>query len=363
MKKRIAWITPEGYIDTDFYIVPLLCEAFDIDWFIIYKDNIPYQKEMEGVKDIKGLTILPYQQTARFRSLKTAFSDIKLFYRIRSSKYDIVYAGMFGFPYFHLFSSLMLNRNRVVIAAHNVNTPKGAVNYRSAKAYASFVLSTFRNFHTFSCSQYDLLLNMHPGKNVLMAPFLLKDYGQPTIGKPNLITFLAFGNIRDYKRIDVLIKAAQNTFEQTEKLFRVIIAGKCDDWLKYQKLIKYPRLFDLRIGRVENEDIPNLFGESHYFVTPYQDIAQSGSVIVGINYECPVIASDLEAFREYVSDGKTGYLIKPANEEDLTKVMTKIVSSNNADYAEMVGEIKELKLHDFNPQNIVAKYVEFLNKL
>jgi hypothetical protein len=41
MKKRIAWITPSAYMDTDFYIVPLLCDAFDIDWFILYRQRLP----------------------------------------------------------------------------------------------------------------------------------------------------------------------------------------------------------------------------------------------------------------------------------------------------------------------------------
>ena len=122
-------------------------------------------------------------------------------------------------------------------------------------------------------------------------------------------------------------------------------------------------MFDLRIKRVENEDIPNLFGESHYFVTPYQDIAQSGSVIVGINYDCPIIASNLEAFKEYVVDGKTGYLIKPADEEDLARVMTKIVSEKNADYNRMVEEIKGMKQCNFNTQTILNKYIQFFDSL
>ena len=42
---------------------------------------------------------------------------------------------MFGFPYFHIISSILLNKQKVIIAAHNVNTPKGAVNYHYAKAY------------------------------------------------------------------------------------------------------------------------------------------------------------------------------------------------------------------------------------
>ena len=361
--KRIAWITPESYLDTDFYVVPLLCKEFQIDWFIIYKDKFPYQREIKDLGKIDNLAIHPYQQKYRLRSIQTAFSDMKLFLRIKREQYDIVYAGMFGFPYFHLLSSLILKREKMVIAAHNVNTPKGAINYKWAKLYANYVLSVFKNFQTFSVSQHDLLLQMHPKKNVLMTPFLLKDYGMPTNEKSNHITFLTFGNIRDYKRIDVLIQAAQNTFEQTGKAFRVIIAGSCNDWDRYQKLLKYPELFDLRIGRVENEDIPNLFGESHYFVTPYQDIAQSGSVVVGINYDCPIIASDLEAFREYIKDGETGFLIKPADVKELTKVMTKIVESNNACYEDLKEGVAKMKERDFAPHSIANKYISFFNNI
>ena len=196
-----------------------------------------------------------------------------------------------------------------------------------------------------------------------MAPFLLKDYGNPTNNKSKVITFLSFGNIRDYKRIDVLINAAQNAYDKTKKLFKVIIAGNCDNWVKYQSLIRYPQLFDLRIGRVENDDIPNLFGESHYFVTPYQDIAQSGSVIVGINYECPIIASDLEAFREYVKDGETGWLIRPADVDDLTTVMVDILDTDNADYEKMRNRVRKIKVTEFNTQVIIHKYIAFFDSL
>lgn len=361
--KKIAWITPSAYMDTDYYIVPLLCKYYHIDWFILYKDNVPYDKELYNLNGTDNLAINLYEQASRQRSLKTALSDIKLFWHIKKKKYDIIYAGMFGFPFFHVLSALILNRNKVVIAAHNVNTPKGASNYWFAKAYASYVLSVFKNFQTFSESQRKLLLQMHPHKKVLMAPFLLKNYGNSTNKKSEVITFLSFGNIRDYKRIDVLINAAQNAFDKTKILFKVIIAGKCDNWARYQAIIKYPQLFDLRIGRVENDDIPNLFGESHYFVTPYQDIAQSGSVIVAINYECPVIASNLEAFREYVTDGETGYLIKPADVEALTAVMVSILDTNNANYENMRNRIRRIKETDFNSQAIINKYITFFDKL
>lgn len=108
-------------MDTDFYIVPLLCEYYHIDWFILYKDKIPYEKELK-LNGTDNLSINLYKQAFRQRSLKTAFSDIKLFLHIKKEKYDITYAGMFGFPFFHVLSALILNRNKVVIAAHVNNS-------------------------------------------------------------------------------------------------------------------------------------------------------------------------------------------------------------------------------------------------
>lgn len=361
--KKNCWITPECFLDTDYYIIPFLCKYFNIEWYVLYKDSIPNKKELEKLDSISNLKIIFYRQEFRMRSIKTLFSDYTLFKTINRKGYDIVYAGMAGFPYFHLLSAIMLKRSKVVIAAHNVNTPKGAVNYLGAKIYATFVLNTFKNFHTFSLSQHDLLLSLHPSKNVLMAPFMLKDYGIPTVQKHGLTTFLAFGNIREYKRIDVLINASQDAYERTNKKFRVIIAGSCSEWEKYQKLIKYPDLFDLRIHRVENKDIPNLFGESHYFVTPYQDIAQSGSVIVAINYDCPIISSDLEAFREYIHNNQTGFLFKPADVEDLTGIITNILLTENADYERLRNNIIKVKEKEFSPNTITMLYKNFFDSL
>ena len=38
-------------------------------------------------------------------------------------------------------------------------------------------------------------------------------------------------------------------------------------------LKKYPEIFELHIKRIPNEDVANLFAQSHYFVMPYQDIS------------------------------------------------------------------------------------------
>ena len=203
---------------------------------------------------------------------------------------------------------------------------------------------------------------MIPNKRVFYAPFILKDYGSATINRTdNRLTFLNFGNIRPYKRIDVLIEAVQRVYEKTKIATRVILAGKCDDWETYDKLIRYPEVFDLRIHRIDNNDIPDLFAEADYFVAPYQDIAQSGSSVVAVNYGIPLIASRLPAFEEFVEDKITGRLIEPANVDSLEAVIREIVESNNAGYDEMVDHLIHKRENLFSTESVVNRYREFID--
>ena len=228
--------------------------------------------------------------------------------------------------------------------------------------YNSLAIRAFQYYQTFSDDQYQLLKSLIPNKRVFYAPFILKDYGSAKIKRTdNRLTFLNFGNIRPYKRIDVLIEAAQRVYENTKVSMRVIIAGKCEDWESYAKLIRYPELFDLRIRRIDNNDIPDLFAEADYFVAPYQDIAQSGSSVVAVNYGIPLIASRLPAFEEYVEDKVTGRLIEPANVDSLETVIRDIVESNNAGYDEMVDHLIHKREELFSTESVVKRYREFID--
>lgn len=268
---------------------------------------------------------------------------------------------MSGYPYFTPLVYAILGSRRSVIAAHNVTTPKGVKNYRLAQLYTWFTLKAFRNFQTFSINQYDILKQKYPNKKVFYSPFILKDYGQSDAQPGDTTTFLSFGYIRDYKRIDVLIQAAEKAYAEIQKPFLVKIAGKCEDWEKYQKLIKTPSLFDLQIESIPNSEIPHLFGRSHYFVTPYQDIAQSGSLIVGINYEKPIIASDLDSFREYIHEGQNGYLMKPASIDDLARIIKHIVLNHNEIYPALHEGMKQTK-EEFNEEKIARRYIQFFQE-
>ena len=363
---RIVWITFNAFIDTDYYIVKELMKYYDIEWHVIRSENdaFEYVDKMEALEGTEGINVSLHVCGKRLRKLSCAFYYYHMLSQIRKIKPDLLYTSLAGAPYFIPILSCITSTKKTILAIHNVHVPKGGSASSFFRLYNKYAISCFYNFQTFSKSQYQALKNIVPNKNVFYAPFILKDYGPPHKKRvSNKITFLNFGNIRPYKRIDVLIEAAQAAYEQLGIEFRVLIAGKCNNWDEYERMIKYPDLFDIRLGRINNDDIPDLFNESDYFVAPYQDIAQSGSSVIAINYNKPIIASKLPAFQEYIEDGKTGFLIQPADINSLKEVIEFVLHNHSVKYSEMVENIIETKNKIFSTDTIIRKYRYFFDEV
>lgn len=360
-KKRIAWITVPSFLSTDRFIVPIMSEKYSIDWYIISRDNeqIDFENEIMDICSTKNINLLVERIHHRSISIHTIFEYNEILNRIKAEKYDLVYCIMIGIPYFMPLLRRKIGKNHVLVGIHNVHVPKGGSMYLPSKIYTNYTIHRFKYFQTFSESQKMALLQKSPKKYCEYVHFVLLDYGKPKIEKKNdLITFLSFGIIREYKRVDIIIQAAQKTFELTNVPFKVVIAGSCDEWEKYQKLIKYPELFELIIRRIENDEIPDLFAGCHYFLTPYQDIAQSGAAVVAVNYNLPIISSKLEAFMTYIKDGETGFLIEPANCDDLVNRMIYVLENHEKIYSELVNNISFMKEDKFSEKAIAGAYTE-----
>ncbi len=118
----------------------------------------------------------------------------------------------------------------------------------------------------------------------------------------------------------------------------------------YQPLIKYGDAFELDIRRIEESEIPKLFGESHYLVLPYKSVTQSGPLRIAYGYNVPVIASDLDGFKESVVEDVTGLLFSEGDIDSLYSVMRSTIENHPLMYDEIkrsqkryVDEISMLK--------------------
>lgn len=364
-KKRIAWITATCFLDTDIYIVPLMQKYFDVDWYILRKENekIDYTKELETLKNT--VSHFEYTMIGRRNSSPDALvCYIRFLRRIKKSNYDLIYTAMGNMPFYTPTLGLLINPKNVVLGIHNVTVVQGGSHPVLERFYNWFAINRFKNFHAYSKVQYEELRKRAKGKNVLYAPFLLKEYGKAKHTRTDRrITFLGYGNIRKYKRVDVLIDAAERVFAETKIPFRVIIAGTCDSWSEYQEHIIHPELFETKIGRIPNEDIPELFAEADYVVMPYESIAQSGAMMVAMNYEKPVLASRLKAFEEYIEDGKNGLFFSPADVDGLTEKMIFVLKNHKTIHPEFENNFIQIKETKFNTDQIVRNHKDYFEKV
>jgi glycosyltransferase involved in cell wall biosynthesis len=151
----------------------------------------------------------------------------------------------------------------------------------------------------------------------------------------NKIVLLAFGSVRDYKGIDILLEALKGL----EKNYMLLVAGesagvseKSPDY--YKRFIEESGIQDrvLWINRyISEEDIPEIFAVSDAIVLPYRKTfhAQSGVLNLAIGYERPCVVSDVGGLGETVREYNLGIVVEPENVEDLRRGIHNVFENMN----------------------------------
>lgn len=365
-RKSIAWVTGDSFFDCDAFIVPLLIKSYDIKWINIISKNPTFSNEalakqiMPKVKENISIFNLKY----RYRDMRIIFQYICIMIEIRKYNPDFIYINFQGFPYFIPILYILYGSDKVIFASHNTSTPEGAFNMNYMRLYQKTILFVFKFFQVFSQNQLEFGKINFPNKKFFLTSLSMKDYGTSTQKPPdNYIQFLFFGIIREYKRLDLLIKAACNVYESEKIFFKVIVAGKCADWEPYQKLIKYPEIFELHIQSIPDSKIPDLFASSHYFVLPYQDGTQSGAIQVAFNYGVPSIASDIKPFQEIIKNNVTGLLFKNNDLKSLENIIKGIVLGETISHKELKQNLSLFTEAKFSIDKIISNYEEMFRTI
>jgi glycosyltransferase involved in cell wall biosynthesis len=143
---------------------------------------------------------------------------------------------------------------------------------------------------------------------------------------------LFFGFIRQYKGLDVLLEAF-HIFAQNHPDASLLIVGESfyrkngeatarDIFLENWPPDDPVRSQIVWVDRyVPNEEVSRYFTAADLLVVPYLSVTQSAPLQVAYAFDKPVIASDLPAFRECVSNGESGYLFETGKASDLADKM------------------------------------------
>ena len=146
---------------------------------------------------------------------------------------------------------------------------------------------------------------------------------------------LFYGRIGPYKGLDYLLAAFQQICARKAD-YRLVIAGKPKEGAtKYFEGIQqrlngdatHSRVIQ-KIGYIPDEETELYFKAADVLVLPYTYVFQSGVLFLAYNFGLPVIATDVGSFGEDIVEGKTGFLCKASDANDLARTIEKYFESD-----------------------------------
>ncbi len=148
---------------------------------------------------------------------------------------------------------------------------------------------------------------------------------------PSAKGILFFGQIKDTKGLDLLIKALPKVASEVPNVL-LLIAGRPwrTTFARYERMLdelNVRRLCNLHIGFVPDENVANYYAAADVVALPYRRIYQSGVLLMAMTCGRPVVVSDLPGMTEVVKDGVNGYVFEEGSREDLARVLIRALQA------------------------------------
>lgn len=154
---------------------------------------------------------------------------------------------------------------------------------------------------------------------------------------------LFFGFIRDYKGLDLLMKAMSNS-EIYNSDIKLIVAGEFyTDSKPYLDLIDELRLKDkliLATDFIPDSKVNQYFSAADLVVQPYKDATQSGVTQIAYYFEKPMVVTNVGGLAEIVPHGKAGYVVD-VNPEKIAESIFDFYQNNREE--EMIQHCRKEK--------------------
>jgi glycosyltransferase involved in cell wall biosynthesis len=197
--------------------------------------------------------------------------------------------------------------------------------------FTKYFLKPVDAFIAMSQSVLDDLRQFEPGKPASLIPHPIYDnYGTPVskaAAREKLKLdaskkyILFFGFIRQYKGLDLLLKAMA---DPRMKDINLIVAGEYyEDAAPYNELLNTLNIKDrvlMHTDFIPNDAVKDYFCAADLVVQPYKSATQSGISQIAYHFEKPMVVTRVGGLVEMVPDGIVGFQCEP----DPTDIATAI---------------------------------------
>lgn len=180
--------------------------------------------------------------------------------------------------------------------------------------------------------------------------------------KNDSFTLLFFGQIKQVKGLDILLKATSILKKKGVKL-NLLIAGKAwkSDLDEYINMINELEISDITktdFRYVPDNEVTSFYAKADLLVLPYREIYQSGVLLLSMSYGKPILSSNLPAFADVIKDGVNGFLFEQGSAEDLAAKVEQIVNAPEQLKAVVIESDKMIK-NDYDWNKIGISTADF----
>jgi glycosyltransferase involved in cell wall biosynthesis len=180
----------------------------------------------------------------------------------------------------------------------------------------------------------------------------------------NVVLF--FGGIKDYKGIDILLRAFSELHTETRERTTLKIAGSSstsvDDLQELATELGIENRIDWDIRYIPDEIVPQLFETADVVVFPYRNADQSGALMTALPYGKPIIASDVGGFADVLEEGTHGHLVEPNDHSALSEALEDVLTAESK-RNRMGEEVRNLATNTYSWQEIAHQTIEIYDNL
>ncbi|GKQ58247.1 glycosyltransferase family 4 protein [Sphaerotilus sulfidivorans] len=155
------------------------------------------------------------------------------------------------------------------------------------------------------------------------------DENATTSARPSssTVTGLVFGQLREYKGVDLLISAARHL--PTDSRLHFIVAGGgspalFDSYAQQARDNGVGERFSFRCGHLEDSDLIAMITATDFSLFPYRHIYQSGALMLAMTCGTAIMAADLAGFREYTRNGEDALLCDCTSPETFAAALSRL---------------------------------------
>tara|TARA_B100001287_G_scaffold39130_1_gene28315 strand:+ start:22757 stop:23881 length:1125 start_codon:yes stop_codon:yes gene_type:complete len=171
---------------------------------------------------------------------------------------------------------------------------------------------------------------------------------------------LFFGLVRNYKGLDLAIEAMSHPKIKKENITLLVAGEFYDDVSKYKSLIKELKLNNIIIYDkfIDKDNVPKYFSVCNTLILPYKSATQSGVTQLAMNYECPMIVTNVGGLPEVVDHKVNGFVSEP-NAKNISDAIIYFFSENTIELAMRNSMKEKKKLYSWsNFTNLIVKNTE-----